>query len=215
MRKRSKLLLAGLGATIALAALISTASANRIATSSQGFRATWTELEFIGFEGGTPVRCPVTIEGSFHSRTISKVLEALVGYVSRVVVAESACTGGTGKALTETLPWHIRYAGFGGTLPTITRINLNLVNSAFLVQQLGLFNILNACLYQSNATSPMKGILEIGAGGVVNNLRVDETAGIPLVRTLSGVCPNPGKLHGTATVTVQGGTTRITVTLVA
>lgn len=68
MLHRSNVVLSALSAAVVLAALISTASANRIATSSRTFRATWSSSEFIGFEGGVPVSCAVTIEGSFHSR---------------------------------------------------------------------------------------------------------------------------------------------------
>jgi hypothetical protein len=215
MRTRSKLALAALTAAAVFGVLVAGASANRIATSNQSFRVTWNSLEFIGFEFVEAIRCPVTIEGSFHSRTISKVLEALVGYITRAIVG-TPCTGGTATALTASLPWHIRYNGFTGTLPEIREIHLRLVNAGFLIQTIEpLFGTLVACLYQSTAASPMRGWIGREAAGQLTNLRVDETAGIPLFRQLAGFCPNPGKLRGTSnTITLLGATTRITVTLV-
>jgi hypothetical protein len=213
MRHRSKLLLAGLTAALAFGALISTSSANRIALSGQQFRATWNNLKFVGF---VTVECHVTIEGSFHSRTISKVLEALIGYVSRVTVDETRCTGGSARALNETLPWHIRYGGFRGTLPIITSIELRLVGGRFLVQVAGIAPA--KCLYTSSMASPMKGIVTRNtATGVASSLRVDETAAIPFTSgTSSFSCMTSGRLEGTTNGLSEGPTsTSITVTLVA
>jgi hypothetical protein len=213
MRNRSKLLLAGLTAALAFGALISTSSANRIALSGQQFRATWNKLRFIGF---VTVECHVTIEGSFHSRTISKVLEALVGYVSRVTVDSTNCTGGSARALTEFLPWHIRYGGFAGTLPIITGINLRLVEGRFLVQVAGIAPA--KCLYTSSVASPMKGIVNRNtATGVASSLTVDETAAIPFTSgTSSFSCMTSGRLEGTTQGLSEGpGGPSIVVTLVA
>jgi hypothetical protein len=213
MRHRSKLMLAGLTAALAFGAFVSASSANRIALSGQQFRATWNNLKFRGF---VIVECHVTIEGSFHSRTISKVLEALVGYVSRVTVDETRCTNGSARALTETLPWHIRYGGFTGTLPIITGINLRLVGGRFLVQVAGIAPA--KCLYQSSATSPMKGIVNRNtATGVASSLRVEEPSAIPFTSgTSSFACGNSGVLEGTTNGLSEGPTsTSIVVTLVA
>jgi hypothetical protein len=221
MRHRSKLLLAGLTAALAFGAFVSASSANRLGlkggtSNGQQFRATWNKLKFEGF---ATVECHVTIEGSFHSRTISKVLEALVGYVSRVTVDETRCTNGSARALTETLPWHIRYGGFTGTLPIITGILLRLVGGRFLVQVAGLINA--KCLYTSSAASPMKGIVNrntaTGAGeGEATSLRVEEPAAIPFTSgTSSFACGASGRLEGTTTGLTEGATTtKITVTLV-
>jgi hypothetical protein len=209
MLTRSKLLLAALTAALTLGALLSTAYARRITVSNQNFRATWTTLRFLGGVFGN-IECPVTIEGSFHSRTISKVLEALVGYVSRAVVAETRCAGGSARVLAETLPWHIRYNGFSGTLPNITQIHLRIVGAGFLVQIGG-----TRCRYKSTETSPMRGWVNREAGGIATSIRVDETAAIPK-SSGSFVCPGTGRLEGTTnSLTLQGSTTRITVTLVA
>src|SRR5262245_55820756 len=108
MRCYRKLLLATFTAALLLAA-VTTASGTRIASKAQQtFRATWRALRFINLSG--TVECAVTLEGSFHSKTYSKVAELLIGYVSRAFV--NACTGGSVIFLTTSLPWHIRYDGF-------------------------------------------------------------------------------------------------------
>jgi hypothetical protein len=217
MRHRSKLLLAGLTAALAFGALISTSSANRLALSGQQFRATWNKLKFEGF---ATVECHVTIEGSFHSKTISKVLEELVGYVTRVTVDETRCTNGSARALTEFLPWHIRYGGFTGTLPIIETLLLRVVPGKFLVQVAGIAPA--KCLYTSSTTSPMKGIVSRNTTtGAAESLRVEEPSKIPFTSgTSSFACGNSGTLVGTAGGTegalTEGPTsTKITVTLVA
>jgi hypothetical protein len=216
MLNRSKLVLVALSATVVLGALVSSASANRLALSNQTFRATWTNLEFVTTAFTAPVRCHVTIEGSFHSRTLAKVTEALVGYATAANLT-LPCTGGTARLLTETLPWHIRYDSFAGTLPNITSIKLRLVGASFLVQAPEPFGRIAACLYRSTAASPMKGTVTLERG-VATSL-TPEAAGIPLQTRLPESqieCPNPGRLGAsTSTLTVQGSTTKITVTLVA
>lgn len=211
MRNRTKLVLAALTAALTLGALVGMASANRIAQSSQSFRTTWNSLEFLGF---LTIRCHVTIEGSFHSRTISKVAEALVGYVSRAIVDEGHCTGGSARVLGANLPWHIRYESFTGTLPGITGINLRQVNAAFQVSGTLLGSQVN-CLFTSSAASPMRGTVNVGTGGVAESLTPEEAAPIP--KTSGGeLCGTSGRLRGTSTsMTVQGAATKITVTLVA
>jgi hypothetical protein len=217
MRNRTKLLLTALAATAVLGALVATASANRIAlvnNSPTAFRTTWSALEFIGAGGIVRIRCPVTIEGSFHSRTISKVLEALVGYVTRAAI--STCTGGTTILLTARLPWHIRYNGFAGTLPAITSISLRLVGAEFLINFNEVFGLRYSCLYQSTAASPMRGNVAVNAG--VAETLTPETAAIPLLTRLpesTGTCPSTGQLGQNAgPITLLGLTTKITVTLV-
>jgi hypothetical protein len=116
MRTRSKLILVGLGATLLFALNISAASARTLSIGpSQNFRGTFSDLEFKALE----IRddCHVTMEGSLHARTIAKVAGALLGYVTRVTIGQ--CSIGT-TVLTETLPWHVRYESFSGTLPNIT-----------------------------------------------------------------------------------------------
>jgi hypothetical protein len=204
MRTRGKLLLAALTAALTLGALVGTTSANRVATSSSTFRMTFAAMRLIGFATAT---CKVTLEGSYHSRTLSKVAEMLVGYTTKVTVQE--CTGGSVSAVG--LPWHIRYGGFTGTLPAITQANHKIVNGSFEVTAIGV-----TCRFTGTTSSPMKGIVSRNTStGVATALRVDETAPIPVSSGGFG-CGTSGRLAGTsAQPTVGGGTAAITVTLVA
>ncbi len=212
MRNRSKLLLAALTAALTLGALISTAGANRLALSNNAFRATWNPMVFGAGTGFGEVRCPVTIEGSFHSRTLSKNPEQLIGYVTSAIVNGARCAGGSARILTESLPWHLEYESFVGRLPRIEAVNLNVVGGKFLVRS----NLLNIeCLYTSTATEPMKGAVNLNTTtGVAENIRITEEPGIPKTSGPAG-CPNPGKLGGTTnSLTLQGTATKITITLV-
>src|SRR5215218_2592066 len=133
MRTSVKLILTALAASLLLAAAVSTASAARLSTSNQNLRLTFTSLEFEGSE--ITIRCQVTLEGSFHTRTIAKVAEALTGAVTKAIVKSETCTGGRGAAFNgvetyngtttpNTLPWHVQYKGFTGTLPNIETLRL-------------------------------------------------------------------------------------------
>src|SRR5262245_54186380 len=114
MRTRSKLLLAGLTATIVLGAAVSTAYAGNLSVSEAGVRIVWTPLSLEA--AGQVIACPVTLEGTFHRRSIVKRRGALIGAITRAIVrggrAAGECTGGTATALTNRLPWHITYEGF-------------------------------------------------------------------------------------------------------
>jgi hypothetical protein len=209
MRTRSKLVLTALAATLLMGFAVSAASANRIATSSRNFRVVWTGLVFTDEEGVGRVTCPVTLEGSFHSSTISKVPNALIGFVSRASVTSSSCNGGGATILgASSLPWHITYDSFTGTLPTITAINVLLSRTAFLVNVFGI-----NCLYQENGVSRARGRINVGAGGVVSTLDPDPTIRLPKFSG-SFLCPERGGFTGTGTVTNLANTTRITVTLI-
>jgi hypothetical protein len=208
MRNRSKLLLAALTAAVTLGALVSSSTANRLALSSQGYKATWPSFELVGGPFGT-VRCPVTMEGSFHSRTLSKVSEQLVGYVSGVTVGTTSCTGGRARALLEALPWHVRYETFIGTLPEITAIELKIKFVTLIVESANLF-----CLYTASATSPMKVIVNRNTTThAATSMRINEAAGIPK-SSGGGLCPNPEILRGTTnSLTQQGSTNEINIIL--
>jgi hypothetical protein len=215
MRTRSKLILAAPIAALVLGALVSTTSANRIAMTERAFRATWNKIRFIGAAGFANIECHLTIEGSFHSRTGSKILENLVGYITRSMVAESQCTGGSARILGEFLPWHIRYGGFTGTLPRIESATVRIVGSHFDVQAL-IFGVPITCLFTSSAASPIRDIITRNTTtGVAESLKIEEPARIPKTSG-SGTCGESANLEATTTsLTIPGATTKITVTLVA
>src|SRR6185503_8766261 len=122
MRTRSKLLLTALTAALVMAATVGTASARNLELAEaedQRFTATWTPLQFTGLGGLIRINCNVTLRGSFHYRTIAKVL-SLIGYVTSAALTRP-CEGGEAFILNGTerlpngttpgtsLPWHIKY----------------------------------------------------------------------------------------------------------
>jgi hypothetical protein len=206
MSKRMMIAAPALAAAM-LCLAIGVASARRIAFSERGFRLVYRELTFRESAFGTTIACPVTLEGSFHSKTLSKVAEALVGYLTKASVASASCTGGHARALTETLPWHVRYESFTGTLPSITSITTDIIGAAFLVEAFGFLS----CLYTSTAAEPAQNIFNVinGNNNTINNVIAGGTP-----RPNGANCPR-GSLSGSSSATVQGGTSAITVTLVA
>ncbi|HEU4721162.1 MAG TPA: hypothetical protein VFS59_07335 [Gemmatimonadaceae bacterium] len=119
MRISAKLGLTALVAAVLLAAALSTASARSLSVSNQNIRVTWSNIEFVGT---VTIRCQVTLEGSYHNGTISKVRGTLIAAISRATVKTESCTNARVRA--EGLPWHITYEGFRGTLPNMTEVFL-------------------------------------------------------------------------------------------
>ena len=113
--------------------------------------------------------------------------------------------------LTATLPWHIRYAGFTGTLPNITGELLAIIGLSI---QFAPTESL-ACLLRSEVNRPVRVIKNVGAGGVITGLTADRTFGIPLTGEF-GFCSfgGEGAFEGTGVVTAGANTTRITVRLI-
>jgi len=167
----TKLILVGLTATIAMAFAVNAASANRLSVSNRNFRVVWTALEFrepAGFFG--TVRCPVTLEGSFHYWTIAKVEKALIGHVSRASVTSTSCTGGHATILTESLPWHVTYRGFTGTLPDINIFKILLTGAKFKIESA----LAGNCLATTSVEHPALG-----------NANVSKATSPPLITTLT------------------------------
>jgi len=129
MTSRARLALATLLAVSLFGIIVGNASANRLSINETRFRIVWNRLTFNEETAEARDVCPVTMEGSFHSGTIRKVLGALIGHVTRA--AAGACTGGGLTILRETLPWHVTYEGFFGTLPRITGLLILLRNIAW------------------------------------------------------------------------------------
>lgn len=214
MRTRSKLLLTVVGALVALSMSVSGASANSLRISDQDFLAEW---ESLTFGESIQIACPVTIKGSFHRETIAKSLGALLGYVTEAIVAERECesSAGSGEAtvLQDSLPWHITYGGFIGTLPALEGVNLNLHDTAFEIFNLP-FGI--SCLYQSGGSSEpetaARGIVNVESGGVATNLVAETGAEIPL-NSGGFLCPGTGHFDGPASIKTPGDED-ITVTLI-
>jgi hypothetical protein len=191
-----------------LALMVSTASGSRLSFSEQAFQSELGPLTFRA--GGLSISCSITIEGSLHSRTISKTSGALVGYVFGGIERGEACSGGTARGLEETLPWHIRYSSFTGTLPRITGIRLQVIGVAISMEPSGSGLL---CLYKSTTAAPAFVTAVVNAEGTITSLRADETSGIPLESGF--LCPSEGKISGTGLLTIRESNTSITVRLVA
>jgi hypothetical protein len=208
MSSRSKLVFAGLAAALAMSLGVTTASANRLSLSHGNlWQVIWNPLAFKG-AGITIASCPVTLEGSFHSATINKVIGALIGFISRASVG-GCSTEGRASVLQESLPWHIRYGGFVGTLPLIEGVRLQLINASFRITRIPLFG---ECLARTTAERPAIGIAGIrsyvSGNGIVSSLTAESGAKIP--------CGSlTGEFEGTGTVReVPGGSVNLLVRLI-
>jgi hypothetical protein len=206
MRTRSRLLLIALAATTFMSIATSAASARRFEESNQLFRLIWTLLRF-EVSGTTTVQCPVTLEGSFHSRTYTKVSGLLIGYVTRAFIrgGRTECLNtGIARMNTETLPWHVQYLSFRGALPNITEVKISLIGADINVDPEG---AVPNCRARSSQAAVVAAILLIAImTATERELRVSEASRIPLT---GGLCELAGEanLSGTAEVFVLGSTT--------
>lgn len=192
--------LVALIAVTALAIHAASASAIRLALGESGFRVVWAPMRFT--VSSFSVSCNLTLEGSLHSRTLAKVERALVGYVTRASVA--SCTGGNATLLTETLPWHIQYGSFAGTLPNITSVSLRVIGASVRVSFREFSEL--ACLARTETNSPGVLIASRNELGYISSMRLDETAGISMSGEGGCAILGRGRLVGTSsTVTTPGG----------
>jgi len=208
MQTRAKLALAGLAATLLLALSVG-ASAGNLSASHGRIRIVWERLVLASTNEAIPrVTCPVTLEGSFHSATIHKVIGALVGYVSRATIVSSSCTGGTVTIQQEALPWHARYQGFSGSLPEIRGITVATVGAKWRFTVEG-----TTCGATSTAANPGLGILNL-ISGRVTTLTAETNSNIPFEGVFP--CESIGRaiFTGAGSVSALGATTSITVRLI-
>ena len=208
MRTRSKLLIAGFTAALMLTMAVSSASAGRLSITNRNFRISWAALELSSTAGTGPIRCPLTVEGSFHSATARKTVGALVGYVSRGTALTGACTAGRATVNQASLPWHVRYRGFTGTLPTITGVAIGMIGMEFTVNTAGI-----NCTTRTTAEEPAVGIMHLAAGGGITGARADETFTIPLNGAFCALSGR-GVFKGTGAVSVLGTTNSISIRLI-
>jgi hypothetical protein len=222
MRTRSKLILAALTASLLMGLAVSSASAGRLSTSNTRFRITWNNLKFEGEEGGLQQTCRVTLEGSFHSATLRKVERALIGAITRGIVDSTNCRGTNephrATILQETLPWHVTYESFRGTLPDITEIQLLLRRYDFRFSAT-ILGITGNCLYLDNGRleeNLLGNVRRNIAGGALTEIEepAGRRAGLLIGTPFREACPPFGRLTGTGQVFLQGNTTRISITLI-
>jgi hypothetical protein len=168
-RCKHLLLLATLAATALICAVTGTASARNFSVSTLPWRAVWTAFE-IRNEAGVTWRCPLTLEGSFHTRTFAKVAESLIGYVHRAAIGP--CPIET-RLLSETLPWHLRYRSFIGVLPNITAISVGIVGFAIQIREPTI-----TCLGTSTAAAALILTINRGIGGALGEATPSPSATI-------------------------------------
>ena len=191
MRMHSKLILAALAASMLLAIGVTGASAGRLRVNERNFELIWneglgapkTKLRFTPGTGPT-VECRVTLLGRFVESTIKKETTIRQSTINHGEL--EGCTGGTATIRTETMPWESRYRSFEGTLPRIRSITIGLIGAFFRIREPNGVE----CEAQTTVANPGVGIAGNSAGtgaetglettGEAENIRADETAGIPL-----------------------------------
>jgi hypothetical protein len=82
---------------------------------------------------------------------------------------------GRATVLTGTMPWHIRYSSFLGTLPAITSIRIAIAGLAMQVNVGGV-----ACLLRTDAFEPARADLSLGLDGNIAFVDLDASAVIDL-----------------------------------
>jgi hypothetical protein len=126
-----KMLFAALSAAALLGTMAGSATARNFSVLEASSTATFPRVEFAG--GFGTVRCNLTLGARLHSRTFAKVLESLAGLITAATVG--GCEAGSATILRETLPWHMRYNGFSGTLPEISSIATNVIGFSFRIRE--------------------------------------------------------------------------------
>ena len=140
MRSHTRPLVAAVAAGLVLAIAASTASAGRLRVSPTDLRIIWPSLTFASAGGG--LTCPVTMTGSFHSSTIAKTTN-LIGHVTSAAAGTCQDADHSMVFLDETLPWHLSYHGFTGTLPLILTLLVRMGGVSVQVSGEGIFCLFN------------------------------------------------------------------------
>jgi len=190
-----KMIVVLVGATMFFSIVVASASARNFSISERRLSATFSRVEFSG--GFGTVRCNITLSRTLHGGTIPKVLETLIGYMTAVSVG--GCETGSATILGETLPWHLRYQGFLGTLPNILGIIRRIVGWAMQIREPA-FGI--TCLATSTAASPVTETMNREAGGRLSSL------------TLGGTVPTSCGINGTIRGTSNSITAPPVITLI-
>ena len=205
--RTSRRLVVALGAALLLATAVGGASARNLSTSNQNLRVTFSSIELGG--GGITIRCRATLEGSFHTRTIVKVARSLVGAVTRASIDEGTCTNGTARPRTETLPWHLTYEGFTGTLPNITSLHALYSRFRFQIVASGL-----CTADYGTATDNITVAATREGGGAITGLSPIAGRNTATLNSGTAFCPATARFTGTGSVTLLGTTTRVSITLI-
>lgn len=198
--KICKLLLAATVVALLLGALVTSTSARTLSSSSQTVREAFSVIEFRG-NGGTTTRCPITLESSFHSRTLVKTVNSLIGYVTRATLGACVAT-----ILAATLPWHIQYTAFTGVLPRITAMRTRIIGFSIQTAE----PLFMPCLITSTATEPLIDLLSRETA--TETLTSSQVGGTIRPRTCLESSINIASTL--APITVAGAATRVTMRLI-
>jgi hypothetical protein len=189
------------GCLLAFALFANAASANRLAVNELRFSASSGALTFASSSGN--VICRVTLGGEFHSRTMSKVANSLVGYINsgRAEGCTSSIGGTTSVTVlaSTTRPWHITYESFTGRLPVIATITDLIHNAEYLINAGG-------GLYQCLDSGNVRQISNIESGGRVTSIRPGAENTTTITRLGGFVNCAAGHVEGVFT-TITGATT--------
>jgi hypothetical protein len=191
MRNRTKGLVVALTAALLLALAVGTASANDLSVSEDRFNIAWEPIVLTNALG--EVACDVTLEGSFHSRTIGKAPGTRLGHVTEIRIAN--CEGGAYTILDETLPWQWVFSSFTGTLPSISTIAVRTHGVALLVE----IGVLAECLLQTDAAEPSGSTISLNGEGRAIAYTANEELAIALAGRFPCTLAGPASFGGSAT----------------
>ena len=138
------------------------------------------------------------VSGSFHARTITKTVGSLIGYITEA--SSTNCSFGSATLNRASLPWHLRYRSFSGTLPNITGRSETVAGAEWTIRE-PTFGV--TCTIRRETSSMT--ITYAVSGGTVTSAAVSG----------SSPCGSfTGALSGTETNVTNGSGARISVTLI-
>jgi len=191
--KSPKLFLVTVATAVTFATLVASASAGRLSVSERSWAASWARISFVGGIG--TVECEAALSHELHARTLTKTRGSLIGYMAAVEIER--CRTGAATLLRETLPWHVQYDSFGGTLPSIGSIRTLIIGFSMRIRE-PTFGMV--CLARSTAAEP-----------VIETYNL--TANVITSHSLGGTI-RCGSVDGTLSGTSLGLSGRVTVTLI-
>ncbi len=184
MLKYAKLLAATSAAVLLLGVAAGAASANRLSLTKESFRLVWLATERLQIEeSGSTVRCPLSLDGAFTSRTLSKVSGITIGSVETAIFANTmGCEGGIIEQLSPNLPWRLQYLAFAGRLPNITSLKIQILRMALsITPTLGM-----TCLLRTTQTFPAQFMINETAEHRLTTVEPIGTTTVPLEPPCTG-----------------------------
>lgn len=204
MRVCTRVMLTAAIILVAMASFAVGGSARNLSISEQRYDMRWTAIELIS--GLARIKCNVKLTGSFHYRTFAKVNQSLIGYINSTRI--ETCTEGSIAVPGTSLPWHVQYSSFTGTLPTIQTLRSRIVGAVIRVTERGGA----ACEYTTETGHPLVTILTREAGRIITEVRPSAADVIPGVLICAAVSLRWEEKRGE--FTKQGTAEAILLTLI-